>query len=123
VSECTSLDKIWINSDYGNFAELLCSSLVRTEAALNFEVCFHREEGAEQSKLFLNRDAPWKSLLSDNIPLSLWPLILARTNVLTEEDSRRPLDIIHFLTKEKNDVLLQNVRRRRIRKRKRFQFT
>jgi hypothetical protein len=68
-------------------------------------------------------------LLPQDIPLRLWPLILEDANKWTTKakrgwsvkESHSPLDAVYFSVKEKCDVLLQNVhRRRRTRKRKRF---
>lgn len=61
----------------------------------------------------------WKMLLPKNFPLALWPYFLAKTNTWNGYTSHTPLDALFFLTREQ----LQNVRRRKIRKRKRFQFS
>ena len=105
----------------------LWSALLGTSAAKNFDFGFceaYTGVGAKRLVLMRTRETiPWKSLLSQDISLGLWPRILAKTNDCCTEASHSSLDAVFFLTKEKCDVLLQNVRRRRIRKRKRFQFT
>jgi len=72
---------------------------------------------------------PWNRLLPQYIPLRLWPFILVDANKWTAKakqgwsvkESHSPLDAVYFLlVKEKCDVLLLNVRRRRIRKHKQF---
>jgi len=102
------------------FANHFGNALMHTEPVKNFDLCYRQIEEWEQYIEFeLNRSAPWKPLLSQDVPLNYWPSILAKTNTWNEETSHRPLDALFFLLKEKNDVLLQNVRRRPIRKRKR----
>jgi hypothetical protein len=44
----------------------------------------------------------------DDIPLTLWPCILKDADDWTKEDSHSHLDILNFLVKEKNSILLQN---------------
>jgi hypothetical protein len=99
------------------------SALLHTEAVKSFDLCFREREFANGLVLTCHRTAPWKPLLSKDIPLALWPYILAKTNTWDKETSHQPLDALFFLVKEKCDVLLQNVRRRKIRKRKRFQIS
>lgn len=75
----------------------------------------------DQGNLRFDRNAWWKRLLAmDDIPLNLWPWILKKADTWTVETSQSHLDILYFLIKEKNANLLQNVHRRRIRKRKRY---
>jgi hypothetical protein len=97
-------------------------ALMSMDPIKNFDLCFRIREGERFRELILNRNAPWKPLLSQTVPLALWPRILAKTNAWKDEASHSPLDALYFLLCEKNDVLLQNVRRRKIRKRKRFQM-
>lgn len=121
-SESSCLKEVFSNSHHRHFIDLIRSSLLQTEAVRKFDLCFLREEKAGRIKLFLGRNTPWKPILSKNVPLALWPLILGRTKDLAPDNSHRIEDVLYFLIKEKNDVLFQNVRRRRIRKRKRFQL-
>jgi hypothetical protein len=105
-----------------HFIDQIRTFLLQTEVVREFDLCFYREEKAGVVKLCLDRDTPWKPILSKNVPLALWPLILASTKDLLPDNSHQTEDVLFFLIKEKNDVLFQNVRRRRIRKRKRFQL-
>ena len=74
-------------------------------------------------KLWFDRDPWWKRLMAfDNVSFELWPSILEQANQWKRESSHSHLDILNYLIKEKSTVLLQNVKRRRIRKRRRFQF-
>jgi len=100
-------------------------ALLRTPAVPNFDWTFrHNETDRENPKLTVTRFNPWKRFLfADNITLSLWPRILDKANKWNKETSHSSLDALYFLMREKNDVLLQNVRKRRIRKRKRFQLS
>jgi len=118
----SSLDRVKINSNPRAFVDQFRVSLMNTEAVRNFDLCFGETDEQDFVQFKLNRSAPWKPLLSQEVPLNYWPSILAKTNTWTEETSHRPSDALYFLVKEKCDVLLQNVRRRRIRKRKRSQF-
>lgn len=123
VAKSSCMKEVGTYSANRVFTELLRTALLRTEAVQNFDLCFNFIEDDLLVVLGLNRNAPWKPILSENVPLALWPLVLSKTNVLNKKDSHSPMDVIYFLVKEKCDVLLQNVHRRRIRKRKRFQFT
>lgn len=104
------------------FLMMVWNALLLTLPVQNFDLVFHRLENSSVAFLALNRNAPWKPLLSRNVSLALWPLILAKANTWTKEHSHGPLDALFFLLREKNDVLFQNVRRRKIRKRKRYQM-
>ena len=104
--------------------DAVCHALSRTTAVKNSNVSFRRTEtqGGSQD-LTLVRDCWWKSVLPQSIPLNLWPVILAKANSWENETSHRPLDILYFLMREKNDVFLQHMQRRCNRKCKWFQFT
>lgn len=125
IETSTSLRRVSFHSaNTGDFAVKVQKALMNTDAAKNFELCFRSYgEGRTYRSYLLQRDAPWKPLLSRDIPLALWPRILAKTNTWNRHVSHAPLDALFFLTKEKCDVLLQNVRRRKIRKRKRYQIS
>jgi hypothetical protein len=126
LSISTSLADFWIDeADVTGALSMgqLCRDLSCTEAVRNFDLCFRRIDLNDSFKqLRLDRTIPWKPLLSQQIRLDYWPSILAKANRWDRYDSHSSLDALYFLIKEKNPVLLQNVRRRRIRKRKRSQF-
>jgi len=105
--------------------EPIQEALLRTAAVQTFDWTFRNDESDMWNHgLTVTRSNPWKRFLAaDNVPLGLWPRILAKANIWNMETSHSSLDALYFLMREKNDVLLQNVRKRRIRKRKRFQFT
>jgi len=98
----------------------LCHSLSKTDAVMNFDLSFRE---LHEHTLLFDRNPWWKRLLAnDNIPLNLWPSILKKADTWKQDTSHSHLDILNYLIKEKSSVLLQNVKRRRIRKRKRFQI-
>lgn len=100
------------------------NELAQTPRVKSFDVCFSCITARFNIPVFkLGRDLPWKPLLSQDVPLSFWPRILAKANKWNEYDSHKSHDALFFLLKEKNDVLLQNVRNRKIRKRKRHQMS
>jgi hypothetical protein len=126
MANSKSLDLVGVDSRYREFRDKVRDSLALAPVMQNFNL-FIRESESERSTFFwLNRAVPWRPLLSKNIPLALWPRILAKANAWNRHSkhyvSHGPLDALFFLMREKNDVLLQNVRRRKIRKRKRGQF-
>jgi len=103
------------------FADYLNRALLRTEAVQNMELCFSMvDNGASETIFTLCRQCPFRLCLPQNIPLTLWPRILANANSWNQQTSHSSLDAIFFLVKEKNDELLQNAKLRRIRKRKHF---
>lgn len=125
MSTSTSLKDFRIDEADATGASMgqLCRDLSCTEAVRNFDLCFRRIDVNDSYKrLRLDRTIPWKPLLSQQIRLDYWPSILAKANRWDRYTSHSSLDALYFLIKEKNPVLLQNVRRRRIRKRKRSQF-
>lgn len=115
-------------------ADQIGKALLQTPAVKNFDLCYHVEATsycADTFRMAILRNnspyrklaIPWKPLLALDLPLSLWPLVLEKANLWKKQQaSHSALDALFFLMKEKCDVLLQNVHRRRIRKRKRFQF-
>jgi hypothetical protein len=100
------------------FLEKVRSSLVLTPTVQNFDVCVRENEDERSALLFLDRNVPWKPLLSKDIPLALWARILAKANTWNQYVSHTPLDALYFLIREKNDVLLHNVHCRKIQKRR-----
>lgn len=109
-----------------DFAILMRNSLQQMSCVKNFDLCLKVQEFASAPNSLgfeLVRDAPWKPLLSQDVPLSYWPRIMAKANGWNKMTSHQPIDVLFFLLKEKNDVLLQNVRRRKIRKRRRYQMS
>ena len=77
----------------------------------------------QDDSLVFDRNPWWKRLLAmDDLPLSLWSLFLEKADTWKCDASHSHLDVLYFLLREKNTLLLQNVRRRRIRKRKRYGF-
>lgn len=103
-------------------------ALLRTNAVRNFDMAFRRITEArhhgEAIRFELSRSNTWKVLLADdNVPLNFWPAVLAKADAWKHQTSHSHLDALFYLVREKNDVLLQNVRKRRIRKRKRFQLS
>lgn len=101
-------------------------TLLQCSAVKSFDLLFHRYEDDESeadASLRLARTTPWKNILAcSDVPLALWPYILESTKDCYENASHSSLDALFFLVREKSPVLLQNIHRRRIRKRKRFQF-
>lgn len=102
-----------------------------TEPAQKFDVCIRQRHVPNRGLdpiIDICRNCCWRRLLSQEVPLNYWPKILAKSNQCTSLSSNgkiaghKPRDVVYFLLKEKNGVLLQNVKKRRIRKRKRFQF-
>jgi hypothetical protein len=109
-----------------SFIEKVRGFLVRTPTVQNFDVCIRKGRKGYTVALELCRE--WKPLLTKNITPALWPLILAKANTWHQRLSYRllrvshsELDALFLLVREKNDALLQNVRRK-IRKRKRTKF-
>lgn len=108
--------------------------LSQSDAAANFDVCFRTvtlppDNDRESTSFYLLMGPsskfpfPWKGVLGDDtIPLTYWPYILEKASKWNKATSHSSLDAFYFLVKEKPDILLQNVKRRRIRKRKRFQL-
>lgn len=109
-------------------ADPIFHALKQTDEAKELSVRFRRSErrhGVEgwSSVILIERDCWWKNVLPLEVRPNLWPLILEKANhsFLNEKSSHSHLDIINFLVREKSDVLLQNIHRRRTRKRKRYE--
>ena len=99
------------------FSRALCQHPV----IQNFDISFRAED--QDDVLIFDRNPWWKRLLAmDDLPLNLWPLLLEKADNWKRDASHSNLDVLYFLLREKNTELLQNVRRRRIRKRKRCGF-
>jgi hypothetical protein len=102
-------------------------SLLQSNKIKNNDLFFKRtfRPGRRRKGAFkLVRTSPFKSLLSQNVPLNYWPRILTRADTWNEVDSHSSHDFLFFLIREKNDVLLQNgVHSRHIRKRKFSEFS
>ena len=106
-------------------------SLLRTPAVKNFDLSFQAGPSITGNSLILDifrsdsphpdASIPWKQVLPLDLPLNVWPLVLEEANKWNQT-SHSSLDAVFLLLKEKSNVLLQNIHRRRIRKRKRFQF-
>jgi hypothetical protein len=127
MANSKSLDGAGSRLEKRAFLDKVRTFLALVPAVQNFDLCVREGQGGTAVALALGRGNPWKPLLSKNIPLALWPRILAKANAWNRHFSNHyvshgPLDALFFLMREKNDVLLQNVRRRKIRKRKRGQF-
>jgi hypothetical protein len=123
ITKSPSLEEVESVGSDQEFLRMIQSALKYTEAVRDFDLCFSVcEEEQNVTTLKLERNCRWKQVLSQNVRLALWPRILAKTKTWNTT-SHSSLDALFFLTKEKSDVLLQNVHRRKIRKRKRFQFT
>lgn len=125
VASSSSIDSFILVEDHhaGEFTmDHVQRALLNTLSLKTFDLFFKRgiHQCREQPMLRLERSTPFKQVLSQNVPLAVWPLILSKANRTTNFESHSCLDFMYFLLKEKNDVLLQNVRRRRIRKRKRY---
>ena len=111
----------------GDFSiQLLSRTLFRTPAIRNLDISFrttYDDEDGRCDSLILTRNPWWKRHLADmdTVPTKLLPSILEKAD-RWECDSHSHLDVLFYLVKEKNPLLLQNVRRRRIRKRKRYGF-
>lgn len=105
VTNSSSISAVFL-SRIGDFDVHLREALLQTSAVKSFDVCFHFDNN--RLMVFrLNKNVVWKQLLSQNVPLSLWPLVLAKANAWTQATSHSSLDAVFFLLKEKNDVLIQ----------------
>ena len=100
--------------------------LVPSVGIQRFKICCFRSESSESTTLVIRRNHWWKRLMAMDHQfdgrLSLWPHILKKADTWKRETSHSHLDVLYHLLKEKHTVVLQNVRRRRIRKRKRYGF-
>lgn len=107
----SSLTMLDVSSSTTLSTESILRTLSRSLAVQNFDLMITQGEG------FLGFVHPcwWKPIL----PMNLWPLILKKANMYRESATHEPVDILYFLVKEKFSVLLQNVKKRRVRKRKR----
>ena len=124
LDSSSSIEKIQVKTgDLGNISLPLLSRALRQHPfSQNLSITF-RTEGQDNA-LFFYRNPWWKRLLAmDDLPPSLWPLLLEKADTWKREASHSNLDVLYYLLKEKNSELLQNVRRRRIRKRKRYGFS
>ena len=111
----------------GDFSvQLLSRALGQTPAIRNLDISFRTSYSNDDGydSLILNRHPWWKRHLGDmdTLPTKLLPLVLEKADTWKCDTSHSHLDVLFFLLKEKNPILLQNVRRRRIRKRKRYGF-
>jgi hypothetical protein len=131
VVKCSSLKSLDLNetaADYPLSLDRVLHDLSRTPSAQSSDLCcrikvFKRDGIRDGIKyLHLYRACWWKKCLSQDFRLELWPLILAKSQGWKRSSSHQNRDILFFLMREKSDVLLQNVHRRRIRKRKRYGF-
>jgi hypothetical protein len=106
--------------------QLLSHTLCQTSAICNLDISFQVNYSNDDGDdiLILNRHPWWKQHWTDvgTAPLNLLPLILQKADRWKCDTSHSHLDVLFFLLKEKNPILLQNVRRRRIRRRKRYDF-
>lgn len=101
-------------------------ALGKKASVRNFDLTFrdYVSSNGDTAYLKINRNVKWKTLMNrDDIPLELWSLILQEANEWTEQTSHSSLDALYFLVREKNGILLQNVKKRKRRKRRRFQFS
>lgn len=98
--------------------DILSRALCRHPAIQDSHVSL-RKDG---DNLLFDRDPWWKRYLAemDAIPLKLLPHVLEKADNWKCDTSHSHLDVLYYLVKEKHTVLLQNVHRRRIRKRKRY---
>lgn len=125
IASSSSLVTLEMMNDDEDFVDETLEALRKTSAYKSFDLGFCQQEhpAGGGDVLKFTRPSPWKSLLSNDIPLNVWPLILSETKAWNgNEKSHKTRDILFFLLKEKSDVLLQNVKRRRIRKRKRYGY-
>jgi hypothetical protein len=134
IENSTSISKIEVepfdaSSTFlpGDFSvQLLSHALCQTPAIRNLDISFiaSYSNGDGDDALIVNRHPWWKRHLGDmdTVPLKLLPLVLEKADKWKCDTSHSHLDVLFFLLKEKNPILLQNVRRRRIRKRKRYGF-
>jgi len=127
IEQSTSWERLVLHptNNCASFMGLVHHALLCTKSVKNFDLCcqqFDDDEGVS-TNLEMCRVIPWKRVLSQNIQLELWPWILAKTSNCYEDASHTSLDALFFLMREKNDVLLQNVRKHCIRKRKQFQIS
>lgn len=93
-------------------------ALSRSTAVRDFDLSVML--AANGNGLLFERPSWWKMTLPLNIPLNLWSYVLKNADSYIGSVTHSSLDILYLLVKEKCDVLLQNARKRRIRKRKRY---
>lgn len=105
-------------------ADTIEKALLKTPAVRNLDLLFRTKSGEQgKTRISLTRVWPWKRVLPLNIPLNLWPRILSNADQWNKQTSHTSFDALFYLLKEKNDVLLQNVRKRRIHKCKSYQIS
>lgn len=124
LTKSSSISKIkW--KENNKFYRCVCETFMDTLSVQNLDISLRRKKNGEGGRytIMIFRNDQLKALLSQNVPLNYWPRILEKTKDWNKIHSHKQADVLFFLLKEKNDVLLQNVRCRKIRKRKRFHFT
>jgi hypothetical protein len=111
--------------DDSSISILFLSHALRQHAVVrNHNISFRAlSKRTQDDSLVFDRNPWWKRLLAtDDLPLSLWSLFLEKADTWKCDASHSHLDVLYFLLREKNTLLLQNVRRRRIRKRNDMAF-
>lgn len=119
IVRSSSIIRVLINSDEPDTIShlVLSRALCHHPAIQASDVTFC----AEGHELWFARTPWWLRLMAlDDMSLNLWPYILEKADTWRSSTSHSHLNVLYYLMREKNAVLLQNVRRRRIRKRKRF---
>lgn len=76
--------------EHGSFLAKIHDALLGTKAVQNFDLCISEGHNSVHEVVRLDRNVPWKHLLSQNVRLALWPRVLARANAWTNKTSYSP---------------------------------
>lgn len=111
IESSVSLLEIW-KTPVSFTASLVCRELLQSPQVRDSNLSFRKSSDPynDVTEIRLIRDCWWRSALPLDINPSLWPLILAKADSWHKESSHSSIDILHFLMKEKCDVLCQNAR-------------
>lgn len=82
----------------------MASALSRTRQAKNLDFSF-----IQNNKGHLQINHKWRPLLSENLPLGVWPYILEKAHA-SPETSHGTAGILFFLLRQKPDLVPRNVR-------------
>lgn len=122
IANCSSLTAVFIRDIMNDTNNISINDVVlalsRSTAVRDFDLSVML--AANGNGLLFERPSWWKMTLPLNIPLNLWSYVLKNADSYIGSVTHSSLDILYLLVKEKCDVLLQNARKRRIRKRKRY---
>lgn len=115
ITTSSSIKVVSISDEQGDaqhMVDKMQQSLLQSAPINSFDLFFQKRFDQKEStwELHFGKRSKFKQLLPKNVPLGLWPLILARANSYHHYDSHSSLDLLYYLIKEKHDVLLLNVR-------------